>query len=58
MQVVEPKVSTDCRFLTSTIFFALYLDVKVSKIESVANNPSGTFATIMPITKTIFVIMS
>jgi hypothetical protein len=32
------------------------LDVRVSKIVTVANNPSGTLATIIPITKTIFVI--
>lgn len=57
MQVVEPSVSTDSRFLTRTIFFARRLAVKASEIDTVAMRPSGTFATIIPIAKRTFVMM-
>ena len=49
IQVVDPKVSIDSRFLTKTFFLAIYLAVRASWIVTAATTPSGTFATSTPI---------
>jgi len=54
MQEVEPKVSTDSRFFTSTLFSAILVAVMVRPTVTVAKRPSGTFATMIPIIKTRF----
>lgn len=51
MHDVAPKVSTDCKFLTNTIFFVKVLAVIARATVTVAIRPSGTFATIIPIAK-------
>merc|ERR1711871_1658421 len=52
IMVVEPSVSTDSRFLTSTFFSYMRLAVRARDTVTVARRPSGTFATIIPIMKT------
>merc|ERR1719271_1715867 len=52
IQEVEPKVSTPSRFLTMTFFVYILLAVNVKQTVTVANKPSGTFATIIPIMNT------
>ena len=42
--------------MTKTFLYASFLAVNVNATVTVANNPSGTFATIIPIPNTIFVI--
>mmetsp|Transcript_1462 Transcript_1462/g.4738 ORF Transcript_1462/g.4738 Transcript_1462/m.4738 type:complete len:254 (-) Transcript_1462:540-1301(-) len=58
MVVVDPNVSTDSSFLTSTFFLAIRFDVRVKATVTVASKPSGTFATIIPMQKTMFSIQS
>jgi hypothetical protein len=57
MHEVDPKVSTDSRFLTNTYFPAILWAVKASDTVTVARSPSGTLATMIPIMKTKLVIM-
>ena len=52
MQEVEPKVSTDSKFLTRTDFLERFLAVIAREIGIQPNSPSGTFAMRMPIPKT------
>ena len=49
MHEVEPSVSTDCKFLTSTFFSASFFAVIAKEMVTHAKIPSGTLATIMPI---------
>ena len=55
MQLVDPRVSTDCRFFTSTYLPCMRLAVRASEIVTVKIRPSGTLATMMPIAKTMLV---
>mmetsp|Transcript_4534 Transcript_4534/g.17159 ORF Transcript_4534/g.17159 Transcript_4534/m.17159 type:complete len:226 (-) Transcript_4534:691-1368(-) len=55
MVVVEPRVSTDSRFLTSTFFLAILCEVRVRATVTVSGNPSGTLATMIPMVLTITV---
>jgi hypothetical protein len=55
MQLVEPRVSTDSRFFTKTIFLAIRFADKAKETVMVAKRPSGTLATIIPMAKTRFV---
>ena len=48
MTVVEPRVSTESRFLINAIFLAIRLEAMLRHKVTVGSNPSGTFATIMP----------
>ena len=52
MHDVEPRVSTPSRFLTMTFLVYILFAVKVKQTVTVANRPSGTFATIIPIMNT------
>lgn len=54
MQFVEPRVSTDSRFLTRTFFFESLTAATDSEIVIVARRPSGTLATMIPIANTRF----
>lgn len=56
IQDVEPRVSTPSKFLTKTFSKESLFAVKESPTVIVASKPSGTFATIIPIAKTRFVI--
>merc|ERR1740139_457440 len=58
MHEVEPRVSTDSRFLTSTFFLAMRWAVKARETVTVARRPSGTLATMIPMANTRLVIMS
>mmetsp|Transcript_39307 Transcript_39307/g.99063 ORF Transcript_39307/g.99063 Transcript_39307/m.99063 type:complete len:232 (-) Transcript_39307:998-1693(-) len=57
MVVVDPSVSTDSRFFTSTFFACMRLAVRVRATVTVASRPSGTLATMIPITNTMFFMM-
>ena len=48
-QDVAPNVSTDSRFLISTIFFARVSADRAIMIVTEARRPVGTFPTIIPI---------
>ena len=48
---VEPRVSTPSKFLTKKFFLDILLAAKLRETVRVANKPSGTFATIIPMTK-------
>ena len=51
---VDPRVSTDSIFLTSTNLPAILLAVKARDTVTVARSPSGTLATMIPMAKTRF----
>lgn len=53
MQDVDPKVSTASRFFTNTYFSDNLFAVIANDIVMHPSNPSGTFATKIPIPKTI-----
>ncbi len=55
---VEPKVSIDSKFLTRINLFSILLADRISDTVIAASNPSGIFATIIPITNYKFVIIS
>jgi len=55
MQLVDPRVSTDWRFFTSTYFPCMRLAVRASETVTVKIRPSGTLATMIPIAKTMLV---
>ena len=54
IQLVDPSVSTDSKFFTKTFLVLNFLAATESVIVIVANKPSGTLATIIPIPKTKF----
>jgi hypothetical protein len=54
IQEHDPKVSTVSKFFTKTCFDRILTAVSVKETVTVANRPSGTSATIIPIAKTIF----
>ena len=49
MQLVDPRVSTASKFLTKTYLSANLFAVMAKETVIQPNNPSGTFATIIPI---------
>lgn len=51
MQEVDPRVSTASRFLTRTFFVWRAFAVIARETVMQPNNPSGTFATRIPIPK-------
>ena len=54
IQLVDPRVSTDSKFLTKTFLVLSFLAATDKVIVIVARSPSGTLATIIPIPKTRF----
>ena len=58
MQLVDPNVSTESNFFTNTFFVNIRCAVKLKQTWTVANKPSGTLATMIPIIKTKLVIGS
>jgi hypothetical protein len=58
MQDVDPKVSIDYMFFTRTFFSAILFAANARVTVTVINKPSGTLATIIPIIKTIFLMIS
>jgi hypothetical protein len=56
IHVVDPRVSTDSKFFTSTDFTDILLAVRARDTVTVASRPSGTLATMIPIQKTKLVI--
>lgn len=54
MQEVDPRVSTPSKFLTRTLRLANFFAVIANATTTVANNPSGTIAEIIPIAKIKF----
>lgn len=56
MQLVEPRVYTASKFLTSTFFSDNLLAVNVNPTVTSANKPSGTLATMIPMAKIKLVI--
>ena len=51
IHVVQPNVSTACKLLASTFFFANLLAVRVSEMVTSKRSPFGTLATVIPIAK-------
>merc|ERR1719331_1549003 len=58
MHVVEPRVSTPSRSLTSTFEENIRWAVRLRQTSTVTMSPSGTLATMMPIMNTKFCIIS
>ena len=58
MQDVDPRVSTDSKFLTSTFLDAILFAVRARLTVTVARRPSGTLATMIPIAKITLTIGS
>jgi hypothetical protein len=54
MQEVDPRVSTDYKFLTKTLLRAILCAAKAIHTVTVMRRPSGTLATIIPIIKDMF----
>jgi hypothetical protein len=57
MQVVDPKVSTDCNCFTSTFEAAIFFAARDIHTVIVIIRPSGRFATMIPIIKPMLVII-
>ena len=57
IQVVEPKVSTDYKFLTRTLLAAILWAASAMQTVTVMSSPSGTLATMIPIIYEMFVMM-
>lgn len=49
IQLVDPNVSTDSRFLTKTFYLLSLLAATVKLTVMVIGNPSGTTANMIPI---------
>jgi flagellar biosynthesis protein FliR len=57
MQEVDPNVSTDYRFFTSTFHSAIFFAANAIETVIVINNPSGMLATMIPTMNAMFVTM-